>query len=135
MKKIITTGLITGVALFFICYGGLFVAIRLFPHFFEVYISPMFNSDGSRDWMFYSHVFVIGLALSWFWDRFKYKIKGHFIIRGIQFGGVYTLISLFPIFWLTFSTLDITFKMVASWFLYGLLQTITAGVILAKTNP
>ena len=63
MKRVITSGIIVGLALFVISYGGLFVAIRLFPHFFEEYISTMFNSDGSRDFFFYSHVFIISFAL------------------------------------------------------------------------
>ncbi len=135
MKKVITSGIIVGLALFVVCYGGLFVAIRLFPHFFEEYISTMFNSDGSRDFFFYTHVFVISFALSMFWKRFKIFFKGHSIIRGLEFGGTYAIVSLLPIFWLSYSTLDITFKMVASWFIYGLIQATVAGVILSKTNP
>ena len=95
----------------------------------------MFNSDGSRDLFFYTHVFVIGFALTLFWNRFKVLFKGHSIIRGLEFGGTYALVSLLPIFWLSYSTLDITFKMVVSWFIYGLIQATVAGVILSKTNP
>jgi len=135
MKKVLISGIIVGVTLFLVSYGGLFVAIRLFPHFFEEYISVMFNSDGSRDFYFYTHVFVIGFALTLFWKRFKVLFKGPSIIRGLEFGGTYALVSLLPIFWLSYSTLDITFKMVASWFIYGLIQATVAGVILSKTNP
>jgi hypothetical protein len=37
--------------------------------------------------------------------------------------------------WISFSALDITVVMVLSWFVYGLVQAIIAGVVFAKINP
>jgi len=135
MKKVITSGLIAGVFLFIISYGGLFLAIRFFPDFFVDYNNPLFNSDGSRDIMFYLHAFIISMALSWFWERFKGLFSGNFIIRGIEFGVVYALVSLLPVMWITFSAMDITIPMVSSWLFYGFIQAVIAGIILAKINP
>jgi hypothetical protein len=45
------------------------------------------------------------------------------------------LIALLPVMWITFSSMDITLTMVTSWFLYGLLQAIIAGLFFAKVNP
>ncbi len=135
MKKVITSGLIAGVFLFVISYGGLFLAIRFFPDLFVDYNNPLFNSDGSRDVMFYLHAFIISLALSWFWERFKGLFSGNFIFRGIEFGIVYSLVSLLPVMWITFSAMDITIPMVSSWLLYGFIQAVIAGVVLAKINP
>ena len=81
------------------------------------------------------HAFIISFALSWFWDRFKGLFKGGFIIRGLEFGFVYSIVALLPVMWITFSALDITITMVISWFLYGLTQSIVAGLVFAKTNP
>jgi hypothetical protein len=134
MKKIITSGLITGCILFVLSYGGLFLAVRFFPSLFIEYNSPLFNSQGSRDVLFYLHPFIISFALSWFWDRFKGLFKGSFILRGIEFGLVYSVIALLPVMWISFSALDITITMVSSWFLYGLTQAIIAGMLLAKVN-
>src|SRR5690606_3371285 len=135
MKKVITSGLIAGVFLFIISYGGLFLAIRFFPDFFVDYNNPLFNSDGSRDIMFYLHAFIISMALSWFWERFKGLFSGNFIIRGIEFGVVYALVSLLPVMWITFSAMDITIPMVSSWLFYGFIQAVIAGIVLAKINP
>jgi len=135
MKKILITGLIAGCILFVLSYGGLFIGVRCFPQLFVEYNNPLFNSDGSRDILFYLHAFIISFALSWFWDRFKILFKGTFIMRGLEFGIVYSIIALLPVMWISFSSLDITLTMVASWFLYGLAQAIIAGLVFAKINP
>ncbi len=135
MKKILISGLIAGCILFIISYGGLFLAIRFFPGLFIEYNGPLFNSDGSRDILFYMHAFIFSFALSWFWDRFKPLFKGTAFIRGLEFGFVYAIIAVLPVMWITFSALDITFPIVLSWFLYGLVQAIITGVVFAKVNP
>jgi hypothetical protein len=135
MKKILITGLIAGCILFVLSYGGLFLGVRFFPSLFVAYNNPLFNSDGSRDVLFYMHAFIISFALSWFWDRFKVLFKGTFVMRGLEFGFVYSIIALLPVMWISFSSLDITVTMVLSWFLYGLAQAIIAGLIFAKINP
>jgi len=135
MKKILISGLIAGCILFVISYGGLFLGIKFFPRLFVEYNNPLFNSDGSRDVLFYMHAFIISFALSWFWDRFKSMIKGPLIMRGLEFGFVYSIIALLPVMWISFSSLDITVLTVGSWFLYGLVQAIIAGLVFAKINP
>ena len=135
MKKILTTGLIAGCILFILSYGGLFLAVRFFPSLFVAYNNPLFNSDGSRDILFYMHAFIISFALSWFWDRFKGLFKGGFVTRGLEFGLVYAIIALVPVMWISFSSLDITVATVLSWLLYGTAQAIIAGVVFAKVNP
>ena len=135
MKKVLASGLIVGLILFIISYGGLFLSIKFFPGFFVVYNNPLFNSDGSRDILFYLHALIISIALSWFWQRFKGLLKGPVLLRGLEFGLVYGLIALLPVMWITFSSLDITLVMVTSWFLYGLFQALIAGIIFARLNP
>jgi hypothetical protein len=135
MKKIITTGIIAGIILFVVSYGGLYIFVRFFPQLFEEYNNPLFKSDGSRDALFYTHAFIISLALSWFWERFKSLFHGTFLLRGIEFGLVYAIVALLPVMWITFSSLDITFLTVASWFIYGLLQAIITGIVFARINP
>lgn len=135
MKKIIISGLTAGGVLFILGYGSLFLAIRLFPEFFTAYSNPLFNSDGGRDVLFYLHAFVLSLALAWFWERFKEMFAGGFIVRGLEFGFVYAMVSLIPVMWITFSALDVTITMVLSWLLYGFIQAVIAGIIFAKMNP
>jgi hypothetical protein len=135
MKKILISGLLAGCILFVLSYGALYLAVKFFPTLFVEYNNPLFNSDGSRDILFYMHAFIFSFALSWFWDRFKSLFKGPFILRGLEFGLVYSIIALLPVMWISFSALDITVYMVFSWFVYGLIQAIIAGIIFAKVNP
>ncbi len=135
MKKILKSGLIAGIVLSVVSYGGLYLTINFFPSLFVEYNNPLFNSDGSRDILFYMHAFIISFALSWFWERFKSLFHGPFLLRGLEFGSVYALVALLPVMWITFSSLDITVLIVLSWFLYGLFQAVLAGIIFAKINP
>ncbi|WP_256009715.1 hypothetical protein [Desertivirga xinjiangensis] len=135
MKKVFYSGFVAGISLFCISYGGLFLAIRFVPELFVSYNNPLFNSDGSRDLLFYLHAFIISLALSWFWERFKSLFNGPFILRGLEFGFVYAMVALVPVMWITFSALDITISMVLSWLFYGFIQAVVAGIIFAKINP
>lgn len=135
MKKILLSGFIAGTVLFIFSYGGLYLAVKYLPQLFLEYNNPLFNSDGSRDVLFYLHAFIISFSLSWFWDRFKGLVQGSFIIRGLEFGLIYSLVALLPVMWITFSSLDITVFMVLSWFLYGLIQAVIAGLVFAKINP
>ena len=135
MKKILTSGLVAGIILFLLSYGGLLLAINYFPYFFVDYINPLYSSGGKRDILFYSHAFVVSFALAFFWQRFKSLFKGFFILRGVEFGLIYGLIALAPVMWITFSSLDITFTMVFSWLFYGVCQAVIAGIIFARVNP
>ena len=135
MKKVIIPGLITGVVLFIVSYGGLYLSVQFFPSLFTDYNNPLFSSDGERDVLFYMHAFIISLALSWFWAKFKNVFHGPLIIKALHFGLVYALIALLPVMWITFSAMDITVPMVASWLFYGFIQAVIAGMILAKLNP
>lgn len=135
MKRVLISGLIAGCILFIVSYGGLYLGIRFFPELFIEYSNPLFNSDGSRDLLFYSHAFVFSIALSWFWQRFKGHFSGPLVLRGLEFGLVYSMVALLPVMWITFSSLDITVMIVLTWFIYGMAQATIAGLIFAATNP
>lgn len=135
MKKTLYSGLIAGIVLFVLSYGGLYLAVQFIPELFIEYNHPLFNSDGSRDTLFYLHAFIISFALAWFWERFKGLFEGPFILRGLEFGFVYAIVSLLPVMWITFSALDITVWMVLSWFVYGFMQALVAGLLFARLNP
>lgn len=137
MKKILVLGLLAGIILFIVSYGGLYLAVKFFPQLFiESYANnPLINSDGIKGYLFFTHAFIISFALSWFWDRFKNLLKGNFLMRGAEFGLIYAMVCLLPIMWITYSALDVTVAMVFSWLLYGTFQAIVAGIVFARINP
>lgn len=137
IKKMMLGGLVAGIILSILSYGGLFLAvsIKFLKPFFVEYLSGVFVSDRSRDLFFYTHAMVISFALAFFWETFKKAFKGHIFFRGLQFGIVYSLTGLLPILWMTYSQIDVSVTMVLSWFGFGLFQSCVAGIVFAKMNP
>jgi len=135
MKKIIISGLTAGVILLILSILGLYATIWFFPTVAAQYYNPSFDNQSGRYMLYYAHPFVIGLALAWFWDRFKGALKGSFLTRGIEFGLIYALVAIFPSMWLTYSALSVSLPMVATWLTFGLLQGLIAGLVFGKANP
>ena|SRR5580698_3605811 len=135
MKKIIVAGLVAGVVLLVLSVLGLYITIWLFPNLATQYFDPAFNSDSSKFMFYYLHPFVISMALSWFWSRFKSGLTGSFLTRGIEFGLIYVMVATFPMMWLIYSAMDVSLAIVATWFILALLQGIMAGLVFEKMNP
>ena len=135
MNQYIKNGIIGGIIIFVVSYGGLLASIRLFPDYFIDYISPVFNSDGTRNVYFYLHPFVLSFALAIFWIRFNQMFHTNLIIRGIVFGLIYTCIALIPVMWITYSAVDVSLSMVFTWLLYGFIQSCVAGIVFSKLEP
>ncbi len=135
LKKIILSGLVAGVVLLILSIAALYLTILLLPNVAVQYYSPAFDTQASRVMIYYAHPFVIGLALSWFWDRFKGCLTGNFLARGIEFGFIYALIAIFPVMWLIYSAIDVSLSMVGTWWVFGLLQGVVAGFVFEKLNP
>jgi hypothetical protein len=135
MNKVFTTWLIAGTLLLVLGLGMFYAGIYFFPKIADEYFSPVFRRAGETDWTFYVHPFILAVALKWFWERYKGIFKGGVFLRAIEVALVYGIVALLPILWLTFSAIDVSFKMVITWFIYGLVQAFAAGLIFAKFNP
>ncbi len=135
MKKVIIAVVVSTVLLLLLSLGLLYGSIYLFPKITEEYFSPVFRSSGNTDWMYYLHPLVLSIALKWFWERYKNLFTGNIFVRAIEVAFVYGVVAMLPVLWLTFSAIDVSFQMVATWFLYGLFQSFVAGLVFAKLNP
>jgi len=135
MKKIVKSGLVAGIVLLVLSVTALYLTLWLLPGLAVEYFNPAFESQESRIMIYYIHPFIISLALSWFWQRFKGVLTGSFISRGIEFGLIYTLVATFPMMWLIYSALSVSLEMVATWLVLALFQGIAAGLVFEKTNP
>jgi hypothetical protein len=135
MKKIIIPGVLAGIILLFLSTLGLYLTIWLFPGLAVEYFNPAFDTQSSRIMFYYIHPFVIAMALSWFWSRFKTILTGSFLKRGIEFGLIYVLVATFPMMWLIYSAMNVSLEMVATWFVLALIQGVTAGLVFEKINP
>jgi hypothetical protein len=135
MKKIILSGLVAGLVLLILSVGGLYATIWFFPGLATQYYDPAFDTQAGRDMIYYAHPFVVALALSWFWDRFKGVLTGGFLTKGMEFGLVYALIAILPVMWLIYSAMSVSLAMVATWCVFGLFQGLFAGLVFEKLNP
>ena len=135
MKKIIASGLVAGVALLILSVLGLFATSRIFPNVAMQYFDPAFDAESDRVLFYYLHPFIIGLALAWFWSRFKGVLTGSFITRGVEFGLIYIIVATFPMMWLIYSSMSVSLAIVSTWIVLAFLQAIVAGLIFEKMNP
>lgn len=135
MKKILVSGFIAGLVLLAVSFAALYLTIFLFPNMALEYYNPAFRMNDNSSMLYYLHPFVLGFALAWFWERFKGVLTGGFTMRGIEFGLIYTLVATLPVMWLIYSAMNVTVDMVLTWFVYGLIQSIIAGLVCEKLNP
>ncbi|MGZ3776586.1 MAG: hypothetical protein ACXVIY_06205 [Mucilaginibacter sp.] len=135
MKKIFVSGIIAGFVLLIFCVIGLYAAQWLLPDLTRNYYTPVMNASAGRIIVYSMHPIITGLALSWFWSRFKQTLTGSFISRGIEFGLIYAIIAIIPMLWLVYSPLNASISMVTGWFLFWVFQGLIAGLVFEKTNP
>ena len=135
MKKIIIAGLVAGGLLLILSVLGIYTTIWFFPKLAVQYFDPAFNTESGRVMLYYVHPFIVSMALSWFWNRFKGVLTGSFITRGIEFGIIYTLIATLPVMVLIYSAMNVSLAIVATWFVLALIQGTVAGLVFEKMNP
>ncbi len=135
MKNVFLSGLLAGIILLIFSVLALYITIWCFPNIATQYYDPAFNTQSNRYMIFYIHPFIISLALSWFWERFKSVLVGSFLTRSIEFGLIYATIAIFPMIWMIYSAMNVSLEMVASWLVFGLLQAVIAGFVFEKINP
>ncbi|MBP9883112.1 MAG: hypothetical protein KBF32_06905 [Chitinophagales bacterium] len=135
MKKILISGFVSAITLLILSILALYLTILLFPSIALEYYDPAFQSNSERDFLYYIHPVILGFALAWFWERFKGVLKGGFTMRGIEFGIIYSLVATLPSMWIIFSAMNVSLTIVFTWFLYGFVQALVAGLICEKMNP
>lgn len=135
MKKIITSGLAAGIILLVLSEVGLKLTVILFPDLALQYFDPAFNTEENSNLLFYLHPFIISMALSWFWTRFKAVLTGSLLTRGIEFGVIYAMVATFPMMWMIYSAMNVSLAIVATWFVLAILQGIISGLVFERMNP
>ncbi len=135
MKKIITSGIITGIVLLVISEIALHVTLLVFPSVAIQYFDPAFSTDSSRNILYYFHPFIISMALAWFWSRFKGVLTGSLLTRGVEFGLIYAMVAAFPMIWLIYAAMNVSLAIVATWFVLAVIQGVISGLVFERMNP
>jgi len=137
MKKVILSGIIAGLLILIVEFGitGLF---GLFPQVNADYNNPSIISAVSGSSILtlfvFIYPFILGILFSWLWEKSKSLFKGAWIRRGLYFGIVIGVLTLFiftipAVIVSSFSLLTII-SLVAS----TLLKPMAAGVIFSRMN-
>lgn len=134
MKKIISSGVVTSIALLLFAYIALLVMPILLPKVAEEYYNPAFVNDAVRNALYYVHPVVLAFGLAWFWNRFKSMLKGNALMQGVEMALIYLLIAIVPSLLITYSAIDVSLLTIFSWLLYGFLQALIAGIIFSKMH-
>ena len=138
MKKIVVSGLVAGVA-------DLIIGTLLLSKIFEIIfpgLSAEYETSGLfRPWsdplmsLVFIYPFVLGLIIAFVWDKTKKLVSGKdYIEKGLRFGCIYWLITGIPGMLMSYSSFPVSFTMILSWSLTGLVDAVLAGVISAKLN-
>ncbi|PBQ30605.1 hypothetical protein CNR22_02055 [Sphingobacteriaceae bacterium] len=135
MKKIISSGLAAGSILLVLSEIGLRLTVLLFPDLAVEYFDSAFSTEENSNILFYMHPFIISMALSWFWTRFKGVLTGSLLTRGVEFGVIYAMVATFPMMWLIYSTMNVSLAIVSTWFILAILQGIISGLVFERMNP
>lgn len=136
-KKVITSGLIAGVAMLVTAM----VLNRIFAAFFPSVAEEYLNTSLFRPWSdplmsyMFVHPFVLGIVLAWVWDKTKALFKEREVFwKCCQFTFAYWVITI-PGMLISYSTFPISFAMVLTWSLSILVESIVAGLVFVKMNP
>lgn len=143
MKKIILSGLLTGLVLFLASQVVSQIFGIIFPSITAEYQNPnLFRSfKDPLMLLFFLHPFLVGILLAWFWEKTTLQrdsgqesIFGKGIMGGVKFGLTYWVIATIPGMFATYSSMPYSFAIVMSWLISGLVSAVLAGIILQKLN-
>jgi hypothetical protein len=135
MKKVIISVATSTIVLLLLSALMFYGAIYFLPDLMEEYFSPVFRPSGNTDWLFLAHPLILSIGLKWFWERYKNILKGPLMVRALEVAGVYGIVALLPVLWLTFGAIEISLPITLTWLVYGVVQAFAAGLVFAKLNP
>jgi len=135
-KKIFLPGLVAGIAMTVVGIILNYLIGLVFPGVVAQYQTAMFRpwSDPLMQ-AYFAYPFILGWALAWIWDLMKTLCqKPTALKRGLCFGLSYWIIAAIPGMFVTYTSFTVSFSLVLSWTIVGLINAIVAGWVLAKMN-
>ncbi len=135
MKKqnIILPGLFAGLIMLIANFGLGQLFHSIYPQLKAEYQNAALFRPFTDPLMIYMfiHPFIIGIILSWIWNKVHLLFKGSDLSNGFYFGLIYWLFS-FPGMLISYSSFSISFLMVMDWTLGILIQSIIGSIIIVK---
>jgi hypothetical protein len=135
MKRVLLPGVVIGVL---VLVAGMILSYVFM--FVPSVASDYSNTDIMRSWadplmmLFLLYPFILGMILSWTWDRAKILFHGSRNEKAMNFGLALFLIVTVPGMFITYTSLPYSFMTVFSWTVGGLVNALIAGFVLVKMN-
>lgn len=134
MKKILFSGLVSGLVMLIVGMALNFVWHGLFPSLVVEYQNPMFRpwSDPLMSLIFVAPI-LSGFFMAWIWNMFK---NYHMFSTGkkvLTFSGSLIILSVIGML-MTYSTFNMSLLMLATWTFGGATQYYLGTWVLAKMN-
>ncbi|MBN1881511.1 MAG: hypothetical protein JW885_04995 [Deltaproteobacteria bacterium] len=136
-RNIIVTGLLAGLAMLAVEMGLAFLSNLVLPGLMAEYANIWLFRAWNDPLMsiYFAYPFVMGLALAWFWNRVKSTFRGKSAWgRGALYGFAYWIIATIPGMVITYSSFQISFPMVLTWTVSGLIGAVAGGLVCAGMN-
>ncbi len=134
MNAIIKQGLIIGLADLIVSLVFNFGVNFAIPSLALEYQSGLFRPWSDPLMMaFFLSPFILGFALAYFWMVFGKHIEGKTPSeKAINFTKFYFLIATIPGMFISLTSFKVSYLMIGSWTLLGLIEAYVAGWLLAK---
>ena len=135
MKKWFFTGLLGGV----IMLAAGMATGQIFQAFAPSLEAEYHNASLFRPWsdplmmLYFIHPLLLGIILAWIWEQTKVIIRGDSDLKkGINFGLIVWLASSVPGMLMSYASFPLSFMIVLSWSLGGLIELLCLGILFSK---
>lgn len=96
------------------------------------------NASLMRPWsdplmtVFFAYPFIFGVVAAYLWGIIGKNFKGSPVNKAFAFAKVYFIIATIPGMFISYTTFQVSFLMIASWTITGFLEAYASGFIFAK---
>lgn len=134
MKKVIIPGLVAGVVMLVLGMAVGFVFAKISTVSEEYTNAALFRpmQDPLMS-LYFFHPFVVGLVMAIVWSFVKPLFNGNTMSNGLIYGALFSL-TVFPGMLISYATFPLSFVIVLSWTISGLVQTFAGAWIIAYLN-
>jgi len=136
MKKTLGLGILAGVVMLILGFAVMYLFGAIFPSTAAEYenLNIFRAMDDPLMSIFYVYPFILGIVLAFVWNKSKSLFKGTTGKRAVNFGLTYWLVASLPGMVITYASFQLSFLLVFTWLMLGLLYGIIAGLVFAKYN-
>lgn len=128
-------GLMAGLVMLLVSLVASVALHAIFPQIAQEYGTQMFRSwTDPLMLIFFLHPFILGLIISWIWDKTSLVMKGDDLTKAVNFTFAYMLVAQVPGMFITFTSMNVSLLMIMGWVLTGLLQVLFGSILISKMN-